>query len=523
MSSSFFQLRMLGILVLGIGLGVAINMGVSKHLMSNTKPETKAVAGQKMPNAAPKVLYWYDPMEPAQHFDKPGKSPFMDMELVPKYAESGATTTTLKVDPGQVQNLGMRTTKVLRLPLHPQHDLPGTLRFNQRNQAIVQLRAGGFVEKAWPLAPGDRVKVGQPIATFYVPEWLDTQNELLASKTINSPRLLETLRTRLRLLGMPDDLIAKVEATRTPETRITVTAPIHGVIESLEIKTGMSLASGQTLARITGIDSLWLDVAIPEAESAGLHAGDVATFYAANSTSVTGKIESLLPAVNDATRTVTARVVLPNPNGMLKPGTSGRVVLSSNQTDTGLLVPTEAVIRTGKRSLVMLVDTLHHFRPVVVTLGQEIGDQTVITNGLEEGQEIVTSGQFLLDSEASLLGIEASPLASAVRSNADTMPATTDTPMSEPDMSQAGIYQATALITSINATEIGLNHGDFINATSKKVAMPAMTMSFPLANPAVAKGHKVGDRVRVNAREIDGGLVVEQLQTLPAPSREMQP
>ena len=210
---------------------------------------------------------------------------------------------------------------------------------------------------------------------------------------------------------MPDDLIAKVEATRKPETRVTITAPINGVIESLDIKTGMSLASGQTLARITSIDSLWLDVAIPEAEATSLHVGDSAIFYAANASSepIPGKIESLLPAVNDATRTITARVLVPNPTGVLKAGTSGHVVLSGNQTDTGLLVPTEAVIRTGKRSLVMVADTENHFRPVVVTLGQEIGEQTVITRGLGEGQDVVVSGQFLLDSEASLLGIESEP------------------------------------------------------------------------------------------------------------------
>jgi len=408
MSSSFLQPRMLGVLALGIGLGVAISIVGKQLIVPNTKPESMGVAGQKKPDATAKALYWYDPMEPAQHFDKPGKSPFMDMELVPKYTESGAAMNTLQVDSAQVQNLGMRKAKVMRMPLHPQHDLPGTLRFNERNQAIIQLRAGGFVEKAWPLAPGDRVTAGQPIATFYVPEWLNTQNELLASKTINSPRLLETLRTRLRLLGMPDNLIAKVEETRKPETRVTITAPINGVIESLEIKTGMSLASGQTLARITSIDSLWLDVAIPEAEASSLHVGDAAIFYAANAnaTPIVGKIESLLPAVNDATRTITARVVLPNPNGILKPGTSGHVVLSGNQSDMGLLVPTEAVIRTGKRSLVMVADTANHFRPVIVSLGQEIGDQTVITQGLKEGQDVVISGQFLLDSEASLMGIE---------------------------------------------------------------------------------------------------------------------
>jgi len=412
MSSSFFQPRTLGVLVLGIGLGLAISLGVKHLKVFAAKPEAMADVPQKMADSEPKVLYWYDPMAPAQHFDKPGKSPFMEMELVPKYAESGAATNTLQVDPAQVQNLGMRKAKVMRMPLHPQHDLPGTLRFNERNQAIIQLRAGGFVEKAWPLAPGDRVTAGQPIATFYVPEWLNTQNELLAAKTLNSPRLLETLRTRLRLLGMPDALIVKVEESRKPETRVTITAPINGVIESLEIKTGMSMASGQTLARITSIDSLWLDVAIPEAAASGLHAGDTAIFYAANTNSspVTGKIDSLLPAVNATTRTITARVVLPNPNGLLKPGTSGRVVLSGNQTATGLLVPTEAVIRTGKRSLVMVADTENHFRPVVVTLGQEIGDQTVVVNRLEEGQEVVTSGQFLLDSEASLMGLENEPV-----------------------------------------------------------------------------------------------------------------
>jgi Cu(I)/Ag(I) efflux system membrane fusion protein len=515
-----------------MGLGVAITLGVKHLKVFAAKPDAMAAAQQNMADAEPKVLYWYDPMVPAQRFDKPGKSPFMDMELVPKYAESGAATNTLTVDPAQVQNLGMRKAKVMRMPLHPQHDLPGTLRFNERNQAIIQLRAGGFVEKAWPLAPGDRVTAGQPIATFYVPEWLNTQNELLAAKTLNSPRLLETLRTRLRLLGMPDALIVKTEESRKPETRVTITAPINGVIESLEIKTGMSMASGQTLARITSIDSLWLDVAIPEAEASSLHAGDAAMFYAANANSlpVTGKIDSLLPAVNASTRTITARVVLPNPKGILKPGTSGRVVLSGNQTPAdlqlrGLLVPTEAVIRTGKRSLVMVADTENHFRPVAVTLGQEIGDQTVVINGLEEGQEVVTSGQFLLDSEASLLGIESSPLTStsAVKSDADTMPDMNDMPISNADISQAGIYQATARIVSINATEVGLDHGDFINAASKKVAMPAMTMSYTLANPALAKGHKVGDSVRVNAREIDGGLVVEQLETLTAPGTEMQP
>ncbi len=407
---SLSQARHFGVLVLGMGLGAVLTFVLTKHSSSmlNAPPATPPALAA----ASPKALYWYDPMHPAQHFDQPGKSPFMDMQLVPKYADpgtrAGASVAVISVDNRMVQNLGMRKTKVVRTSIGAQQDLPGTLRFNERNQAVIQLRAAGFVEKAWPLAPGDHVSAGQPIATFYVPEWLDAQNEFIAQTLTNSPRLLQTLRTRLLLLGMPDSLIAQVEKTRKPETRVTITAPISGILESLDIKTGMSLMSGQTLARINGVDTLWLDIAIPEAEAAGLHPGDAAIFYAANAKAkpLTGKIDSLLPALNDATRTITARVLVPNPGGALKPGTSGRVVLNASQADTGLLVPTEAVIRTGKRTLIMVADTENHFRPVKVTLGSELGDQTVITAGLEEGEEVVVSGQFLLDSEASLMGLE---------------------------------------------------------------------------------------------------------------------
>lgn len=510
MHSSFVQPRALGMIAVGIGLGVIITLGVTQLLPASTAK--LSMSSSVEPTS--KVLYWYDPMVPAQHFDKPGKSPFMDMELVPKYADTGTTANSFRIDSAQVQNLGMRTAKVMRLPLHAQRDFPGTLRFNERNQAVIQLRAAGFVEKAWPLALGDRITAGQPIATFYIPQWLDTQNELLASKMINSPRLLETLRTRLRLLGMPDALIDRVELTRKPETRVTITAPITGVVESLEIKAGMSLASGQTLASITTIDSLWLDVAIPEAEASGLRLGDTAIFYATNAKAapVTGKIDSLLPALNDATRTITARVVLPNPGGALKPGTSGHVVLNGNQTDTGLLIPTEAVIRTGKRTLVMVADAENHFRPVMVMPGQEIGDQTVILSGLEEGQDIVVSGQFLLDSEASMLSIEPTPLPTESANAVPTEP-----------IADSGVYQASGHIVNLSAKEVRLNHGDFIDTVSKKVLMPAMTMAFPLAKPSVASGFKIGDAVRVTARETNGGLVIERMEIETKLNKEKQP
>ena len=355
----------------------------------------------------PKVLYWYDPMVPDQHFDKPGKSPFMDMELVPKYAEMDDVVPALTVDAGLMQSLGMRKARVRRLPIHSELEVVGYLRVNERNQVILQLRAAGFVEKAWPLAVGDQISVGQPIAELQIPEWLDAQNELLAQPIDQNPHLLATLRARLQLLGMPDSLIPQVEKSRQPETRVTIASPIAGVVDMLEVKAGMALGSGATLAKLSNLDNLWLDATIPEAQAPGVRPGDKAIFYSANpgDPPLAGTLEYLLPSLNDNTRTLTARILLDNPGGRLKPGTSGRVLLQSSTDGSGLFVPTEAVIRTGKRTLTMLAEPNGRFRPVEVIAGPEMGNQTLIREGLEENQEVVASGQFLLDSEASFLGI----------------------------------------------------------------------------------------------------------------------
>lgn len=386
--------------------------GKSPFMDMELVPKYAEPARTKTPaEGKPRVLYWYDPMVPDQHFDKPGKSPFMDMELVPKYAEAGASEAVMTLAPSQVQNLGMRTAKVQRLPAKQALDVPGQLQFNERHQAILQLRAAGFVERAWPLAVGDRVIAGQPLVELHIPEWLDAQNDLLSQPVASNTQRLKTLRTRLQLLGMPESLITQVEKTRQPETRITLASPINGVITLLGVKTGMALASGTTIAQINGTDTLWLEAAIPEGLSAALQPGDSARFRSANPEDpvLTGRIDQILPTLNTPTRTRTARIVLDNPEGILTSGTTGHVTLQSSGKETALFVPTEAVIRTGKRTLVMVAEAEGQFRPVTITPGPEMGDKTRVRQGLEEGQTIVASGQFLLDSEASFLGLTAEP------------------------------------------------------------------------------------------------------------------
>lgn len=436
-----------------------------------------------------KVLYWYDPMYPQQKFDKPGKSPFMDMELVPKYADGDGDSAGVKIDPTIAQNLGMRLAAVTRISMASQIDATGIIGFNERDVAIVQSRATGFVERVAPLAPGDVVKAGQALLEVQVPEWLSAQHEFVALKSAGDPGLLAAARDRLRSVGMSEGMIREVESAGQAKARFTVTAPISGVIQSLDVRNGMTLMSGQALVRINGLSTVWLEVAVPEALAAQVQPGAKATATLAGSdVPVAGKVIAIVPVLNDASRSLRVRVELPNAKGLLRPGQSAQVSLGNASQEHALTVPTEAVIRTGKRSLVMVATDGGRYEPVEVVLGGDIGDRTVIKSGLSEGQQVVASGQFLIDSEASLKGITA---------KASTMPA------------MAPLHEADARIVDLDEKEVTLAHGPF-----KTLSMPGMTMPFPLANSELAKGFKAGDRVRVGVRDTDDGLIVERMQAL---------
>ncbi len=357
------------------------------------------------------ALYWYDPMVPQQHFDRPGKSPFMDMALVPRYADEpagqDARQAGVKIDPALTQNMGMRLAVVERVPLSARVEASGIVGLNERAVAVVQSRAAGFVERVWPLAPGDVIAAGQPLAQVRVPEWTAAQHELIAVR--GDIGLLAAARERLLSLGMMSADIRALEQSGNVQARHTVRAPIDGVLESLDVRAGMTVTGGQTLARINGLDPLWLEVAVPEARAGQVAVGDraEARLAAAPGQMMVGRVTALLPVLSDATRSLRVRVELPNADGRLRPGQSAQVLLVGSGEDTALAVPTEAVIRTGQRALVMVAGDGGRYAPVEVTLGPELGDKTVIRAGLSEGQQVVSSGQFLLDSEASLLGIGA--------------------------------------------------------------------------------------------------------------------
>ncbi|MBK5529373.1 efflux RND transporter periplasmic adaptor subunit [Pseudomonas sp. TH08] len=358
-----------------------------------------------------KALYWYDPMYPQQKFDKPGKSPFMDMQLVAQYASGSNDQATVSIDPGVAQNLGLRSATVNRGVVESSLDVTGILAFNERDVAVIQARTPGFVERVYAHAPGDVLKANAALADILVPEWAAAQTEFLALKGNGDRDLLAAARQRLRLTGMPPALIAQVERSGKVQPYLTLTSPIGGVLQELDLRIGMTVAAGETLARVNGLSSVWLAVAVPESVAGAVAVGQTveAQFPAFPGTRVNGTVSTILADTNPDSRTLRVRVELLNPDGRLRPGLTAQVRLNRATGQSVLWVPSEAVIRTGKRALVMLAEDAGRYRPVAVQTGQDSDGKTVIVSGLEEGQKVITSGQFLLDSEASLKGIVAGP------------------------------------------------------------------------------------------------------------------
>jgi len=353
--------------------------------------------------AEKKVLYWHDPMVPGQKFDKPGKSPFMDMQLVPVYADDAGAGTGVAIDPRVRQNLGIRTVEAREGTLAAGLEAVGNIAYNERDVTLVQARAAGFVEQLFVRAPLEHVRRSQPLASVYVPDWVAAQEEYLAARRM-SPELADGARQRMRLAGMSEEQIRQVERTGQAHARMTIVSPADGVVAELAVREGATVTAGAPLYRINGMSTVWLNAEIPETAAAQVRPGNAVEARSAAWPGVTfkGKVGAVLSEVNPATRTLTARIELVNPGERLAPGMFATVTLAPATRQSALLVPSDAVIQTGERSVVFVAEGDGRFKAVDVVAGVEKGGQTEIRQGLAAGQKVVASGQFLVDSEASL-------------------------------------------------------------------------------------------------------------------------
>ena len=438
-------------------------------------------AGDTDPATGSKILYYQDPMVPGTKFDNPAKSPFMDMMLVPVYANSDSDQGQITVSPRVQQNLGVRTALVTDGTLSPQVSAVGSIAYNERDQVTVQARATGFVERLHVRATLDRVTKGQPLVDLYVPDWVAAQEEFLAVKRMQGNDLLPLVdgaRQRMRQAGMSDAQIRQVEATSKVQARVTITAPLGGAVVELLAREGMTVMAGTTMFRINGLSTVWANADVPQSQSALLRPGAKVEVRspAVPGTTFEGKVQAILPEVNPATRTLKARLELANPGARLVPGMFVTMRFMDMLAEKSLLVPMEAVIQTGKRTVVILAEENGQFRPVNVEAGIESGGQTEIKRGLLAGQRVVVSSQFLIDSEASLKGVEA-------RLNDLPKPVAA---IAEPR------HEGEAKINAIGKGAITLYHGPI-----PSLKWGAMTMDFKAPpQQAQPRNLKAGDRVR---------------------------
>lgn len=393
-------------LLTGVGLAIAVSGWLLLRHRGDL-PEGQTACGNTPPS------YWYDPMHATEHFDQPRKSPFMDMQLVPKCAAPRAMASggsehpaTIEIDSRVVQNLGIRLSSVEQGSFDRGVDTVALVGVDEHRIEAIQVREPGWVEELQVRAVGDAVRRGQALAGIYSPTLLATQQEFLIARDSNDPHLIEAARTRLALFGLSTEQIAHIERTGKPERRVAYYAPFDGFVMELGVRQGAAVEPGTTLFQLARLDSVWITAEVPETQSAWIKPGDPAEVQvpALPGLRFNGHVDYLYPELTQSTRSLKVRVVVNNPGIKLRPGMFASAHFRSATVENVLTVPSEAVIKTGTRSIVIVAEDGTHFRPVVVRVGAEHGDRSEILGGLAVGQNIVVSGQFLIDSEASLRG-----------------------------------------------------------------------------------------------------------------------
>jgi membrane fusion protein, copper/silver efflux system len=392
-----------------IGLAaVAFWLGVQHGSTSDDMARDAPTSGETPASDVRKVEFWYDPMHPATHFDAPGKSPFMDMQLVPKYADTSATAG-VRINPRMVQSLGIRTAEVTRGTFERALHAVGRVEVDEKSIHRVTVRTDGWVEALPVRAEGDHVREHELLAQVYSPAFDTAQREFLLALDSGDAMLIDAARAQLAALDVDRAQVAALERSRTPLRRIDVYAPISGYVMRLLARQGAAVARDTVLFELASHDPIWIVTDIPEVDASLIASGAaaVATVTSLPGRTFDGTVDYVYPSVDAATRTRRARIVLANPDEALHPGMYADVALTGARTTAALLVPTEAVIRTGRRNVVIVAESDGSYQPVDVVLGDERGATTLIESGLGAGDRVVVSGQFLIDSEASLRGIEA--------------------------------------------------------------------------------------------------------------------
>jgi Cu(I)/Ag(I) efflux system membrane fusion protein len=349
------------------------------------------------------VLYWVAPMDANYRRDKPGKSP-MGMDLLPVYADEAGDSSNVTIAPEVVQNLGIRTATAERSRLWRSIDTVGYVDYDESRVSHIHLRTEGWIEHLVAHSEGERVRKGEQLLELYSPDLVNAQEEFVQALAAGNKGLIRASRERLIALGIPANQVRQLEKTRKVKQTISIYSPQDGVVSRLMVRHGMYVTPDKQVMSLADLSSVWLLAEIYESQADWVKVGQSAEVSLAFLPGRTwaGQVEYIYPSLDPKTRTLKARLRFDNPDEALKPNMYTNVKIYGGPKEDVIVIPVEALIRTGRESRVVIALGAGKFASRTVTAGIESGDWVEILAGIEPGEEVVTSGQFLLDSEASL-------------------------------------------------------------------------------------------------------------------------
>lgn len=469
---------------------VALVAGLAGYLLGGTSEAPKSPCPTGQP------LYWYDPMVPDEHHPGPGKSS-MGMDTIPKCPGQGSQDG-VTVSPAMMQNLGVRMARVETRDIAPVIRAVGTVEFDERHLYEVQTLTPGFVESLSVRAEGEPIGAGRIVAQVYSPDLLGAQNEyraLLSSRSPAAASLRGAARNRLRLLGMPESSVDRLERGGAPQRTYAVVARSSGVVTKIGARQGAQVTPGQSIVTVQGLAQILVIANVPEASLAGVHRGQPAeiTFAAYPGEVHSGVVDYIFPAIDTQSRTARVRITLANPDGRLRQGMFANVTLKGTG-GMATVVPSEAVIDTGRRRVV-IVRRKGAFIPAEVTIGRDFDEYTQILAGLRPGEDVVTSGQFLIDSEASLSGVMA-----RLQAN-------------KPPPPQLAATRGVVLAVDRANAQVTISH-----EAVPELGWPPMTMTFRVEQPSMLRGLTRGSRIEFafGAQQEGGAYVIHRVRPEPA-------
>ena len=379
------------LLVLGVAIGAALVLLSENHVQDS---------GASDP-AADKPLYWVAPMDPDYRRDGPGKSP-MGMDLVPVYAEQ-KEAGLVDIAPEVVNNLGVRTATAVRAPMEETIRTVGYVQYDQDRMIHIHPRVEGWVEKLYVKASGEPVEHGAPLYELYSPQLVNAQEELILALRRDNERLLQAAEDRLLALQLGEDFVSSLRRDRNVRQTVVFRSPQRGVVDNLNIREGFFVGPKTTLMSIAALDEVWVEAEVFENQAALVRVGQAVTMrldYLPGK-EWQGRVDYIYPSLESTTRTLRVRLRFDNSSGELRPNMFAQILIHSEDDGETLVIPRQALIRTGDQDRVVLALGEGRFKSVEVRTGRLSGDQAEILKGLRAGDEVVTSAQFLLDSESS--------------------------------------------------------------------------------------------------------------------------